>query len=180
MFAGVLAFLVSIVAAFLVYYSWKAGRLAWVAGMGWLLAFASIAGWARVLGQEFGLAYAIAIFVCLAWAAVAFNMEGRSQGDQAALRPFQRLRWPGRQDGIRHATLFLLAVPATGVTAMMLSVALVLYLPWALPLKLAVAVFLYPVLWGALGSWICAQDTCLKPLLANAGLLVVSGLILFV
>jgi hypothetical protein len=178
--AGLLAFMISVLAAFLVYFSWKVDRRSGAAAAGWLLAFVSIFLWARALGPEFGLSYAMIVFICLVWIAVLSNMEGRRADDRSVQRPCQKLQWPELQGYGKHGALFLLSVPAAGVTAMMLSVALVLFLPWALPLKLAVAILLYPVLWGALSAWICAQDTLLKPLLANAGLFALSALVLFV
>lgn len=180
MLAVLLALVISALAALLVYFSWKTDRQGGAAAAGWLLAVVSSFVWTRALGPQFGLTYALIVFICLVWAAVAFNMEGRRANEQATQRPWHKLNWPELQDYAKHGALFLLSVPAAGFTTMMLSVALVLFLPWALPLKLALAIFLYPVLWGALSAWICAQDTLLKPLLANAGLLAISALVLFV
>lgn len=180
MFPGLSAFALSIAAASLIYHSWRAGKSAWLACAGWLAAFGSAWVWSWAVGPEFGVIYAIIVFVCLVWAAIAFTMEARNPTRQMIGRPFQRMRWPELQDSRKHGMLFLLAVPAAGVISMLLSVALVLYLPWSMPVKFAVAIFLYPVLWGALSAWICAQVKVVRPVLVSAGLLTVSSVLLFV
>lgn len=176
--AAVIAFATSIAAAALIFHSWRRGQLAWAALAGWLAAFASAFTWSRVLGVEFGVVYAIMVFVCLVWVAVALMVEAPKAAAEAP-RPFQALRGPAIQDGVKHGLRFLLSVPAAGVLAMMLCVALALYLPWTMPAKFALAIFLYPVLWGALSVWICAQADVLRPALVSLGLFVFSSLLLF-
>jgi hypothetical protein len=143
----------------------------------WRRALAFLWSWA--LGAEIGVCYALGVFACFIWAEIALTAEARKSVATAAQRPFAALEGPGVRACVKHGTLFLLCVPAAGVIAMMLSVALVLYLPWSLTLKFAVAIFLYPLVWGALSVWICAQNALLKPVLVNFGLLAVSSLILF-
>lgn len=180
MLAGLTGFAMSIAAAGLIYYSWQQRRQTWAAAAGWLLAFGSAFVWPRALGPEFGVTYAIIIFVCLVWVQIAFTIKIKAHSDnQSVRRPLQDLSWPGMHNCIKHGMLFLLSVPAAAVIALMLSVALVLYLPWTMPVKFAVAIFLYPVLWGALSAWICAQDKLVKPALASVVLLAVSSLLLF-
>jgi len=178
--AGLIALAISITASGLVYYSWRRSGNAWAAAAGWLLAFGSAFAWVRALGAEFGVSYAIIIFTCLVWAAVALNVEATGAAGQSATRPLQAMHWPGARDWGRHGGLFLLSVPVAGVVALMLSVALVLPLPWSLLHKLTAAIFLYPVLWGALSAWICAQDKLARPALVCLGLAAVSALLLFI
>jgi len=176
---ALLSMVLSLAAAGLIYYSWRQRGKALLAAAGWLLALASVFGWSRVLGAEIGTIYAIAIFTCLAWGAVAFNAEA-PKAAAAGARPFQGLQRPQLRGMFHHSVLFLLSVPAAGVIAMMLSIALVLHLPWPLLDRAAVAIFVYPVLWGALGVWICAQEQLLKPVLASAGLLLLSSLVMYI
>lgn len=180
MLAGLIALVMSAAAAALVYFSWRRAGKAWAAVVGWVLAFASIFVWSAALGAEFGVSYAIIIFTCLVWAAVALNMETASAAGQPTLRPLRSLHWPDAQDWRKHGGLFLLSVPVAGIVTMMLSAALVLLLPWSLLHQLTVAIFLYPVLWGVLSAWICAQDKLARPTFACSGLAAVSGLLLFI
>ena len=173
-----LACISSAAAAGLVFQGWRR-RATWLAAGGWLVALVSMFVWARALGPEVGLCYALGVFACFVWVEIALTAEARRTAVATLQRPFAALQRPGARAWFRHGTIFLLSVPAAGVIAMMLSIALVIYLPWATPLKFAVAIFAYPVLWGVLSVWICAQEALLKPVLVNAGLLALSALLLF-
>lgn len=178
MIAGLIAFAVSVTAAGLVWHSWRKRKQAWAAVSGWLLAFASAIPWSRALGPEIGVTYAVIVFICLVWAEVIYSMAPSDPVVDSDQRPYRKVRWPGTQDYFRHGMLFLLSVPVSGLVALVLSTVLVLYLPWSMPLRFAVAIFVYPILWGALAAWICAQDKVARPALVSAGLLVFAGLIL--
>jgi hypothetical protein len=177
--AGFIAIAISVAAAGLIFYSWRQRKQYWASVSGWVLAFASAIPWSWALGPEIGVTYAIMVFVSLVWAEVVFTMDSGSAMPVSIRRPFQQMRWPSFQGCFKHSLLFLLSVPASGVITMMLSVSLVLYLPWSMAAKLATAILLYPVLWGALSAWICAQDKLLKPTLVSAGLLAGFSLLLF-
>lgn len=166
-------------AAVLVFQGWRRSDAAWASAAGWLMALMSMFAWSWALGAEIGLCYALGVFACFVWAEIALTADARKAVAAAAQRPFAALQRPGARACLRHGALFLLSVPAAGVIAMMLSVALVLYLPWTMPVKFAVAIFAYPVLWGLLSVWICAQQALLKPALVNLGLLAFSALLLF-
>jgi hypothetical protein len=176
--AGLIAFAVSIAAAGLVWYSWRKKKQPWAAVSGWSLAFASAILWSRALGPEIGVTYAVMVFICLVWVEVIYFRDPYRPVVDLDRRPYRTMHWPGEKDYFRHGMLFLLSVPGTGLLALMLSTVLVLYLPWSMPLKFAVAIFIYPILWGALGAWICAQDKVARPALVSAGLLVVASFIL--
>lgn len=179
MLFSILAFLMSAAAALLVFYSWRQGRGAWAAVAGWILAFGSALPWSWTLGAEIGICYAIMVFVCLVWLEVTWNMEPARLRAGAQPRRFQPLHRPLARDYLKHGLLFLLSVPVAGILTLMLAAALVLPLAWTMSVKVAVVIFLFPVLWGAYSVWICAQDTLLKPLLASAFVLAASSLLLF-
>lgn len=186
MMEGILAALTSLLAVACIYWSWRDRGQAVVSATGWLLALGSAVVWSHVLGPEFGVTFAIIVFMCLTWLAVLADVAARKGSDtraadtRAAPRPYQALVWPRAGQLLQQGVLFLLSVPAAGVLTLMLSVALVLYLPWTLLNKLAVAIFLWPVLWGVLSAWIAAQQKVSRPALVVASLFVVSSLALFV
>jgi hypothetical protein len=190
MMQGLMAGLASLLAVTCIYWSWRERGKAMVATGGWLLALASAVIWSRVFGPEFGVMYATITFVCLAWVAVLFGTlsagsgaaatEPRNGENRADSRPYQALARPQAADLVKHGGLFLLSVPATGLLSLMLSVALVLYLPWTLLNKIAVAIFLWPLLWGALSAWIAAQHKLARPVILVAALFVLGGLALFI
>lgn len=179
MYAVLIAILLSLAAAALVFRSWRRGKLVWAAALGWLLAFASILPWSRALGPELGTCYGIMVFVCLVWAAVLWNMEPARADTASRQRNFQALHRPSVREYGKHGLLFLLSVPGAGILALMLTAALVLPLAWTMPVKVAVVIFVFPVVWGAFSVWICAQEKLLKPLLASVLVLAVSSLLLF-
>lgn len=190
MMASVLAGLASLLAVACIYWSWRERGKPMIAAVGWLLALISAVAWSRVFGPEFGVMYATITFVCLTWLAVLFGTftagavtaatEPRNSETRAALRPYQALARPQIADIVKHGGLFLLSVPATGLLSLMLSVAIVLYLPWTLLNKIAVSIFLWPVLWGALSAWIAAQDKLARPVTVIATLFALGGLALFI
>ena len=192
---GLMAGLTSVLAVACIYWSWCERGQAMVAATGWLLALGSAVVWSHALGPEFGVTYAMIVFMCLTWLVVLVNTRSTSKGSagtgssrvdtrssesRVALRPYQTLAKPQVADIIKHGGLFMLSVPVTGVLTLMLSVAAVLYLPWTLLNKIAVAIFLWPVLWGALSAWIGAQKNIGRPVIAIAVLFLISGLALFI
>lgn len=180
MFEGLLAFANSLAAVGFIYWSWRQRGMAMLALAGWLLALTSVVLWSWVLGPQFGVTYAVIIFLCMMWGNVFLGREDPPLLSQVSERPYQALAFPNKSIFLKNCALFLLSVPLTGLLALMLSVAFVLYLPWTMLYKVAVAIFLYPVLWGALSGWICAQKNLVKPAVTTAGLFVISGLVLFI
>jgi hypothetical protein len=173
--AGVL---LSAAAAALLFRSWRQGS-SWLALAGWLLAFAALWPWSQALGPEIGSCYAVMVFVCLVWCWVLYNREP-ARSSAPSQRPWRALPWPPLRDCGRQLLLFLLSVPAAGMVALMLTVALVLPLSWAMPLKVAVVIAGFPLLWACFSVWICAQQQLLRPLLATVLLFSVSALLLLV
>tara|TARA_R110001599_G_scaffold75898_1_gene207887 strand:- start:295 stop:849 length:555 start_codon:yes stop_codon:yes gene_type:complete len=177
---GLIALLLSTAAAGLIYYSWQRRGQLWAATIGWLLALFSTFVWSRALGPEIGVTYAIFLFICLAWVLAALNKEAARTDSSSTMRPYQAMHWPQIRDYVKHSVLFLLSVPATAAISMMLSVALVLHLPLSMLYKVTIAIFLYPLLWGALSVWVCAQEKLLKPTIACVGLTIIASLALFI
>lgn len=180
MIAGLVAGTTSLLSVGCIYWSWRERGRTIAALAGWLLALASMIGWSLALGPEFGVTYAIIAFVCLTWIVVFLGTGSRSGEIPGGQRPYQALARPDTSNLLKHGALFLLSVPATGVLTMLLSVAVVIYLPWTMLTKVAVAIFLYPVLWGAISAWICAQGNPTKSAVAIAGLFFISSLLLFI
>ncbi len=167
----------SVVAIFL---SWQRRNMPFVALSGWMLAGLSLVLWSWALGPEFGVTYATIVFVMLVWVRVGMGMDSPKRSGDVAERPYRALTLAPAPVLLKHSGIFLLSVPVTGVLTLMLSVALVLHLPWTLLTRGAVAIFLYPVLWGALSAWICTQEKLLKPVLVSLALFLASSLLLFV
>jgi hypothetical protein len=183
MFEVAFALIVTLASVAAIYLSWKQRNKMVLAWVGWLLAVASLPAWSVAFGPEFGVTYATIVFVGLVWLRVALDMDfpgAAKAGAAANQRPYRALNWPSASIATRHVVMFLLSVPATGVLALLLSVSIVWYLPWTLLTRGAVAIFLYPVLWGAISGWICTQKKLMKPALLVAGLFIVCSLILFV
>ena len=147
---------------------------------GWLLALASVFAWSWTLGPEFGVTYAFIVFMFLVWIKVSLGIKRQNRMDQSSQRGYKPLSLPDGSSLLKHTTRFSLSVPVAGVLAMMLSVALVLFLPWSMLHKVAAAIFLYPVLWGAVSAWVCAQEKLLKPSLAILTLFVITVGVLLV
>jgi hypothetical protein len=180
MLAVMMALLVSISTVAMLYGSWRHSQRSWLALAGWALAILSLLLWSRALGPEFGISYAVMVFVCLVWLVVWMAGQTGSSANPSPQRPFRSLTTPGSASLIQHGSLFLLSVPASGLLSLLLSVALVNLLPWSLLTKVAIAVFAFPILWGLLSSWVCSQQSATRPALALGGLGLLGSLLIMV
>ena len=174
------ACVLTVLAAGLIFHSWRRSGAHWAALAGWLSAFASPFVWAQALGAEVGVIYAISAFICLVWLVVVFTAPARVASGGAVARPYQPLRWATPSVSTKQLMVFLLSVPTMGVITMMLSVGLVQHTAWNATVKFAVAMVLYPVLWGALSTWVAAQTALLKPTVVSVVLFVLAALLMFV
>jgi hypothetical protein len=175
-----IALLMSFCAVGCIYWSWRQRGNWLLAFAGWLLVIVSMFSWSAVSGPEFGTTYALIAMACAAWLLVLSNRDAAGADSRAAERTLRLVQRPPGISVVKQGARFLLSVPVAGLLALMLSVALVLYLPWTLLTKIAVAIFLYPVLWGALSAWICAQEKIIKPAMAVGGLFLISSVMLFI
>src|SRR5690606_37370784 len=113
-------------------------------------------------------------------AAVAWNREALADRGRgvAAGRVFRSLHRPGLEACTVQVLRILLAVPAAGIASLILVSALVLQFSWGMAAKVAVVIFLFPLLWGAFSVWICAQERLLRPVLANIAVCALGSLLL--
>lgn len=160
------------------YAVWR-GRLAARGGwrlLGWGALAAALVPWTSALGLEFGVTAALLMPPVAAWAFVFLSpgstkrrRRTRAEEPGPASSPDggpargRALRW------LRHGLLFVLAVPGAGAAATAASIALVWLLPWTEPNRIALVIFLMPVLWGAAAAWLCADDRLARPLSVVAG-----------
>jgi hypothetical protein len=162
---GSAAILSCICGAALLYASWRGRlrpkRLA-VTG-GWLLIAVSLALWIRAVGAEFGTAIAAMQLSIVAWTLVMANRHirrsiGRRQEPSG-------LNLPRFQSVLHHSGRFLVAVPLAACSGTLLALAAVALLPWSEVDRLALAVLLVPLIWGALAYWACLERRLLPPAL---------------
>lgn len=174
------ALLISIVSVSLIYWSWREqGR--WLhAFAGWVLAPVSIFAWSAASGPEFGVTYAVIAFACAAWLLAGSELDVSAGEDRFSVRTMQRLSCPSARSVLKNVAVFVLSVPATGLLSLMLSVVLVVNLPWSLLSRIGTAIILYPILWGVLSAWICSQEKLAKPATIVGGVFLISSLILVI
>jgi hypothetical protein len=157
----------------LLYASWR-GRLQpkrLAVTSGWLLIAVSSSIWIRSVGAEFGTAIAAMQLPIVAWTLVMANRHiRRSTGRR---QEPSGLNLPRFQSVLHHSGRFLLAVPLAACSGTMLGLATAALLPWREVDRLALAVLLVPLVWGALAYWACLERHLLRPalgLLAGGGL----------
>ncbi|MGH8167918.1 MAG: hypothetical protein ACREQ1_11805 [Woeseiaceae bacterium] len=130
---------------------------------GWFLIALSFYLWMRVGGAEFGPVLAALQLSIVAWIFVLANRHvrrdnGRRQEPVSVqLPPFRAI--------LRHAAIFLLAVPLAACSATLLTLAVSTLLPWNDVDRLAFSIVLMPLAWGALAYWACADSRLLRPAL---------------
>ena len=180
MMIQIAAFAISLAAVGCVFRSWQQRGQAMLALLGWSLAALSVAFWSWAQGGEFGVTYATIVFVCLVWVNIAIRMEASTVSTSGTTRPFRAIAFPNLTSIGKQLALFAMSVPVMGVLALWLTVALVIFLPWTLLTEVAVAIFLYPVLWGALAAWVCVQNNLLRPAIVTVSLFIITSLLLFI
>lgn len=180
MIAGLLALAISISSVGAIYLSWRQREQRWLAFAGWLLAVASMFVWSWALGPEFGVSYSVIVFVCLIWLQVGVGVKASGGVGLSSQRPYRNMTLPDARNLRKHATVFFLSVPVTGVLSLMTTVAMLIHLPWTLLTKLAVSVFVYPLLWGILSSWICTQRSPGRPAIVLISLSMISSILLWI
>ena len=128
---------------------------------GWLLIALSFWLWTRFAGAEFGLTIASVALPIIGWIFVVANRHvrrdnGRRQQPQSAhLPPLRAI--------LRHAGIFLLAVPLAACCSTFLVLATARLLPWDDANRLAFAILTVPLAWGVLAYWACADRRPLRP-----------------
>lgn len=175
-----IALIISLSAVACIYWSWRQQGRWLFACAGWLLALVSLLTWSAASGPEFGVTYAIIGFACFAWMFAASGLRLSGADGRTSVRSWQALQKPAVNSVLKSIARFLLSVPATGVLSLMLSVALVLYLPWELLTRMAAAIILYPLLWGGFSAWICAQEGLARSVMVMGCLFLISSLVLFI
>ena len=149
----------------LLYASWRKRlqpkRL--VVTCGWSLIAASLWLWIRFAGAEFGTVIGAMQLSIVAWIFVLTNRHirrsnGRRQEPVGVNLPRFRAM-------LHHSGRFLVAVPLAACSGTMLVLAGSALLPWSDVNRLAFAVLMVPVMWGALAYWSCLDTRLLRPAL---------------
>ena len=118
------------------------------------------------------------VFICFAWLMVLLTGGSGKAAYLPSPRVMQKLSLPTAATFSSHGAKFLLAVPLSGVCSLLLTVSLIEQLPWTMLNKIAVSIFVFPVLWGAFSSWVCSQYSTVRPLALLGGLCLFSGLLI--
>lgn len=130
---------------------------------GWLLIAVSFWFWIRFAGAEFGTVAAAMQLSIVAWIFVLTNRHiRRSNGRQQ--EPVG-VNLPRFRAMLHHSGRFLVAVPLAASSGTLLVLAGVGLLPWNDVNRLAFAVLMVPVIWGALAYWSCLDTRLLRPAL---------------
>lgn len=161
----------------------------------WALIFVSAPLWSFAHGLEFGVCYAVIALALLAWgligvsaatgaagAAGAGSSKGGNNGanksagglackssnvvaSMAAL-PVQSLNLRAGVQALPHQLwVFLVAVPLAGFTAIKVTVALTILLPWHAVDLMAFGIYAMPMVWGLAAFWACMDSKIWRPAL---------------
>jgi hypothetical protein len=149
----------------LLYASWRKRlqpkRL--VVTCGWLLIAVSFWLWTRSVGAEFGTVIAALQLSIVAWIFVLNNRHIRHSNGRRQAPVGVNL--PRFRAVLYHSGRFLVAVPLAACSGTVLVLAGVALLPWSDVNRLAFAVLMVPVTWGAFAYWSCLDTRLLRPAL---------------
>ena len=180
---------------------WQRGRWRVAVLGGWLLiAVMAISCWVRAAGAEFGVALGLMVPTCVALLLLTFEWR-RNGGNRGGDRNMQRkdlhpqpITAPihGRavastgaaDDGalfrcLRHFGRFILVVPVSAISAVLICAALSLILPFGTLNNMLAVVFAVPVLWAVIAYWMLTDPRRLRPIVATVATALVSSTILF-
>lgn len=165
-----LAALMTVAGAGLLYVAWT-GRMwngAVAAAGGWLILLLALAPWVQALGVEFGVVVGLLAPSLAAWVWVTWQGRRKDEIARPDQRPWQAGRLPRLSTAGRQVVRFLVAVPAAGLVATWLTIALGRLLPWSEMSRLAAIVILMPVVWGLLSAWLVSAHRWQRPVLFTA------------
>lgn len=149
----------------LLYASWRKRlqlkRLA--VACGWSLIAVSFWFWAGSAGAEFGTVIAAMQLSIVAWIFALTNRHIRRSNGRRQEPAGVNL--PRFQSILHHSGRLLLVVPLAACAATTLVLAASALLPWNDVNRLAFAVLMVPLIWGALAYWACLDIRLLRPAL---------------
>lgn len=134
-----------------------------VIACGWFLIALSFYLWMRAGGAEFGPVLAALQLSIVAWVFVLANRHVRR--DNGRRQEPASVSLPPLRAILRHAAIFLLAVPVAACSAILSVLAVSTLLPWNDVDRLAFAILVVPLAWGACAYWACSDSRLLRPAL---------------
>ena len=160
------------------YQAWKLPAARALTLYGWLLLAVSLCGWILLTGAEYGTVFALIIPALFAWLMIAVQ---RRKGRRKALAPgnIQPMAAPSWKKIGRNIARFIWLFAGLGVAMLLVSVALVMQLPFAANLNLAAALLVFPLLWAASVCWFLSSRKPWKVSLLSCAAALVSSLWLF-
>lgn len=185
--------MMTLAAVALLYFRWcrHTASQGWWTAAGWLLLGLAVIPWGLGHGAEFAVMYVLMVpgvlawvFVARQWLLIAAQKHGAKRNDsKAAFTERQatasslQLANPRRWGMLLFRTAVVL--PYAGAVSMLATVALTDLLPWIKNNTLVLALLGGSLVWGIVASWLLAQASLLRPVLALAVVGLVSALYLF-
>lgn len=147
---------------FLLWRSWQLkGQTSYVV-MGWLFLLLAPFVWQRVQGVEFALIFTCIAMSFCAWIFIALNHERK---------PSKTLRETAIKGTTRSVKdkliLFVMAGPIALTASTFWSILLAKQLPFITGNQIVAAVFLLPIFWTLLMTWLCSTTFIKKPALVS-------------
>ncbi|WP_439134824.1 hypothetical protein [Pseudomaricurvus sp.] len=145
--------------------------------LGWGLLIVSLYTWSRLLGVEFGIAYALIALSLVAWLLVGVTVDGsRTKLNE---QPSVALSRPSLRTLGKHTALLLLTVVLAGAVSALVGVGMLRLLPMERVNTIIVSILFFPLIWGGLSYWYCAAERLLKPVLVSLGAGALGALAIF-
>ena len=161
------------------YQAWKLPAAGALTLYGWLLLAVSLCGWILLTGAEYGTVFALTIPALFAWLMIA-GQRRKGRRKASAPRTVQPMPAPSWPEIGRNIARFIWLFVGLGVAMLLVSVALVMQLPFAANLNLASALLVFPLLWAASVCWFLSSRKPWKVSLLSTAAALVSSLWLLV
>lgn len=186
----VFASLLTLTGLALIYSRWQGNFARKVLPLwaGWSLVGIAVVPWTLATGIEAGIVLSLMVPTLFAWLLVAGNSEvrarkltrtGNSNSNGAGSDDHLGVNLRHLPPWQRNGTLLLLTVPLAALSATFTSVAFTNLLPFSELNRMALSIFLMPVVWGALAFWQCADPRWQRPALVMLAAAGVSAVLLF-
>lgn len=168
-----ICFLVNLLGCYFLFRRWKQTKIEKSAGLlltGWTLLLLSSYLWCLNFAIEFGLTFGLITITICAWLFIFFDHQKTTPSTYWHAYQFRTYRFT---QVIKSFGVFLTAGPLALTSSITWSLIIISWIPMARANQLVTTAFVFPIAWGVLSFWVCAQ----KHLRSSFSLLLISTVI---
>ncbi|GEM_PF-1236261 len=178
---AIIAFIISFAGLIVLLLSWQnksdQAKQTMIA-FAWFVIGISIYLWTLASGPEFGLCYGFISVAFQAWVLVLYQQKTNSKPLKlraAKVLVKSQINWAAGLKSLPRVGLILVAIiPLAGFASMQVLAGVTALLPGEKVNRMALGVYLLPILWGLFVYWVCGAQKLARPVISLAIISVIS------